>query len=211
MFDPISRLGKQLHTPLPGRAAQYRMAHAVRQSSAIPPDDARQAGVMALFFPQADEWQLTLIQRTSHNPQDRPGGQIGFPGGKMEHSDANLQHTELRETEEEIGVAATDIQVLGRLSELYIPVSNFLVHPFVGYLDYAPRFRPQASEVEQVLTVPFRKLASPETRQLTDISISSQLILRDVPHYAVDGHVVWGATAMMISELLAVWEKQLDG
>jgi 8-oxo-dGTP pyrophosphatase MutT (NUDIX family) len=207
MHNPISRLREQLQAPLPGRAAQYRMAHAVRQSYVPPPADAREASVMALFFPQAKEWQLTLIQRTSHNPKDRHGGQIGFPGGKREAQDPDLTATALRETEEEIGVSAADIQLLGRLSELYIPVSNFLVHPFVGYLDYAPSFRPQASEVARVLTVPFKDVVAPESRQLTNIHIAPQMVLRDVPHFALAGQVVWGATAMMISELLAVLES----
>jgi 8-oxo-dGTP pyrophosphatase MutT (NUDIX family) len=210
MYDPISILGERLLAPLPGRAAQYRMAHAVRQSPEPPPADAREAGVMALFFPRNDEWQLTLIQRTSHNPQDRHGGQIGFPGGKREEQDPDLSYTALRETEEEVGVRAADIQLLGQLSELYIPVSNFLVYPFVGYVDYTPEFRPQPSEVAQVLHVPFKDVVNPDHRQLTDIRIAPQLILRDVPHFALNGHVVWGATAMMISELLAVVETSRD-
>jgi len=182
------------------------MAHAVRQSTITPPADARQAGVMALLFPADDDWRLTLIRRTSHNPADRHGGQISFPGGKREDEDTDLSQTALRETEEEIGVDAADIRLLGKLSDLYIPVSNFLVHPYVGYLGYVPSFRPQASEVAQVITVPVTTLITPDSRQLTDIAISSQLTLRDVPHYAVDSHVVWGATAMIISELVAVWE-----
>ncbi len=205
--DFISELSKQLQAPLPGQEAQYRMAHAVRQSYALPPADVREAGVLALFFPQHDDWHLTLIRRTSHNPNDRHGGQISFPGGKREAEDIDLSHTARREAEEEVGVPASEIKLLGRLSKLYIPVSNFMVHPFVGYLDEAPQFSPQFSEVEEVITVSFRQLADPATRQRTDIPISPQLTLREVPYFNVSEQVVWGATAMMISELLVVMDR----
>lgn len=207
MHDFIEQLHQKLQAPLPGTDAQYRMAHAVRQSYAPPPLTAKEAGVMALLYPKQQDWHLALIQRTSSgNPNDSHSGQISFPGGKRESSDIDLQMTALRETEEEIGVAAKDISILGRLTELYIPVSNFRVFPYVGYLDHEPEFALQPSEVHELLQVPFPRFQDPAARQLTDIKISQQLVLKKVPYYNIDNKVVWGATAMMISELLAVLE-----
>lgn len=204
MIDFIQQLERSLKAPLPGRKAQYKMAHAVRQDTPPPPANAREAGVLALFYPKVKDWHLTLILRPNKNPNDRHGGQVSFPGGKREASDANLEATALRETEEEVGVDRRDIRVLGGLTELYIPVSNFLVQPYVGYLEYEPVFRPQPSEVEQVLEVPFAAFMNEKNRQRIDLQINAQIKLKEVPYFAVQQQTVWGATAMMISELLEV-------
>ncbi|PSR12561.1 MAG: CoA pyrophosphatase [Bacteroidetes bacterium] len=200
----IDQLEAKLRQPLPGQAAQYKMAHVVRQNAQTPPENARQAGVLALFFPKADRWHLTLIQRNNDNPNDRHGGQISFPGGKRDRTDADLQATALREAEEEVGVPRQKVKLLGALTELYIPVSNFLVQPYVGFIDHTPDFRPQPQEVQAVLEVPFTELLDVRNRRFTDLRLTEQLLLRQVPYFSVGEHVVWGATAMMISELLEV-------
>jgi 8-oxo-dGTP pyrophosphatase MutT (NUDIX family) len=202
MFDFIHQLSQALSQPLPGPVAQYKMAHVARQGRITIPPNVKEAGVMALFFPKHEEWQLALIQRNSDNPNDRHGGQISFPGGKREKTDANLAETALRETEEEIGVQRADIKLLGGLSELYIPVSNFRVEPYVGFLDYTPAFSPQASEVQAILEVPFSLLKDKAIRQETDLQVTQHIVLKNVPYFGINGHMVWGATAMMISELL---------
>jgi 8-oxo-dGTP pyrophosphatase MutT (NUDIX family) len=150
----IQEISNKLAQPLPGREAQYRMAHVVRTTYQAPPTDARIASVLALFYPKNDEWHLVFIERAASHPGDRHAGQISFPGGKKEPQDQVLSDTALREAEEEIGVRASDIQLLGGLTDLYIPVSNFQVHPFVGWLDYTPEFSPQESEVAAVIEVP---------------------------------------------------------
>jgi len=199
----IVRLEEQLRRPLPGQEAQYRMAHVGRQHAPAPPAEAKQAGVMALFYPaEGQDMHLVLIERVSHNVRDQHRGQIGFPGGRYEKEDSHLGETALRETEEEVGVRASDIQLLGRLTELYIPVSNFLVHPYIGYLDYRPRFVPEAAEVHSIIEVPFRHFHHHDTQCYTDIHISEHITLQRVPSYRVKGKVVWGATAMILSELL---------
>jgi len=201
----IQQLQDRLAQPLPGREAQYRMAHVGRQHAPAPPPNAKQAGVLALFYPNDNQdISIVLIERVSHNSRDRHRGQIGLPGGRYEEEDENLGQTALRETEEEVGVTATDIQLLGRLTELYIPVSNFLVHPYIGYLDYTPRFVPEASEVKSVLQVPFHHFHHPATAGHTDIAISATITLQQVPYFRVSNKIVWGATAMMLSELLDV-------
>ena len=200
----ISNLQHRLSQPLPGRSAQYEMAHAVRQNPPPPPTDAREAGVLALLFPKEKTWHLTLILRQNNNPNDRHGGQVSFPGGKRDQTDADLQATALREAEEEVGIDRNSINILGALSELYIPVSNFKVQPYVGFVDSTPQFVPQPSEVQAILEVPFLHFLDNNTRRVKDLKLYPQLTLRDVPYFAVADQTVWGATAMMISELVAV-------
>jgi len=204
MHDFIEQLKGRLQEPLPGPEAQYRMAHAVRRRSAPPPGDVRRAGVMALFYPKGGTWHIALIERQSHNPTDRHRGQISFPGGRYEPDDDTLRETARRETEEEIGVDGSAIQILGGLSELYIPVSNFLVSPYVGYVPHTPRFRPQESEVKAILEIPFGLFLEPGNICTTDMRISEHITLKQVPYFHIHGKVVWGATAMMLNELLEV-------
>lgn len=200
----IENIKKNLLADLPGPDAQYRMAHAVRRSYAPPPTTARKAAVLALFYPKNNEWYLALIQRQSTNPNDPHSGQISFPGGKMEVNDPDIEYTALREAEEEIGIIAEDIHVLGKLSELFIPVSNFIVYPFVGYMDHTPKFLAQETEVKAVLEIPFSALEDTGNIKLTKMQFGKNITLRDVPYFSIDNYVIWGATAMILSELLDV-------
>lgn len=199
---PILELKKRLKNSLPGPNAHLKMSHPFRQNKLSPPDHARLAGVLSLFYPKNGEWHIVLIERVSHHANDRHRGQISFPGGKFEPQDASLKHTALRETEEEVGVPANRIEIIGQMTELYIPVSNFLVHPFIGKIDETPTFKPQLSEVAGILEVPFAQLKDPKTLQETSMSISPEVTLNNVPYFNINGKVVWGATAMMLSELL---------
>ncbi|MCB9282803.1 MAG: CoA pyrophosphatase [Lewinellaceae bacterium] len=202
------QLKERLHGPLPGKDAQFRMAHVARRIDVPVPDHARQAGVLALFYPDREgQWNLALIERVSHNPNDRHGGQISFPGGRFEEADGTMLRTALRETREEIGVDTSRVEVLGALTDLYIPVSNYQVHPFVGVLETTPTFFPQWEEVASIVEAPLDLLCDPATRQTTDLRISSNILLKDVPYFNVLGKVIWGATAMMLSELLELLEN----
>ena len=202
----INQLKELLKEPLPGREGQNKMATTVRSIYREIPADAKVACVLVLFYPKGDTWHIVLIQRVSNNNKnDRHSGQISFPGGKLEIEDPSLEAGALREAEEEIGVNAKDIELIGHLSELYIPVSNFKVYPFVGYLDYEPSFVPQASEVKGIIEVPFELLNQPETRKQMDMKFSKNIVMKNVPYFDVQGKVVWGATAMILSELLEVW------
>jgi len=198
----IKTLQTQLQAPLPGRAAQYKMAHFVRQQYKPAPETATKAAVLALFYEKNKEPHLVLIERVSTNKNDRHSGQMSFPGGKQDADDKDISYTALRETEEEIGIPIKDVQIIGRLTNLYIPVSNFLVHPFVAYLEETPVFNAQESEVNQIVEVPFSLLQDKATRQKIDLRISTNMTLKGVPYFNVFGKVVWGATAMMLSELL---------
>ncbi|MEO1262084.1 MAG: CoA pyrophosphatase [Bacteroidota bacterium] len=204
MIDPfIQNLKERLALPLPGRDAQLKMAHVTRRQYVTAPDNARQAAVMAILFPKNNEWHVVLIERNA-NDRDHHGGQISFPGGKAEPEDASMLHTALRETEEEVGIAQQNINVLGGLSELYIPVSNFQVHPFIGFIDHQPTYAIQEEEVHEVIEVPLSLFQNPAIIKVRDVRINQHLSLKNVPYFDVAGKVLWGATAMMMSELMTV-------
>lgn len=206
-------IAAQLKNPLPGHTAQFRMS-AQKRIMALglpqtPPPNAKIACVMNLLHTDASgAWRTVLIRRTA-NPHDRHSGQISFPGGRWEESDGVLEAVALRETTEEIGVPTNQIQVLGQLTELYIPVSNFLVYPFVGVLQGEPDFVPQPGEVESILTPPLDALLDPANLKMMDMRVANNITLTDVPYFDIDGHAVWGATAMILSEFLTILEEAL--
>jgi 8-oxo-dGTP pyrophosphatase MutT (NUDIX family) len=201
----IDELERRLQGPLPGRAAQFKMAAAARLATLQPdfvvPPTARVACVMLILHRHADsdDWRTVLIRRSS-NPHDRHSGQVSFPGGQRDLADASLQTTALREVYEEVGVRPNQLRVLGSLTELYIPVSNFLVHPFVAVAHAPLEFLSQPGEVEEVLTPTLGAFGEPTNRVQRDIVLGEGMTLPDVPCYQIEGRIIWGATAMMLSE-----------
>lgn len=207
MLNFIKELQQKLQDPLPGQSAQLKMAPSSRRRYMIAPDGVRRAGVMATLFPKDNDWHIVFIERNK-NDQDTHGGQISFPGGKAEPEDSTMLNTALRETEEEVGISQKDIKVLGSLSEVYIPVSNFNVYPYVGFLDFQPNYTIQEEEVFRVLEVPISHFQNETVKRTTDVPINKYLTLKNVPYYEVDNQVLWGATAMMVSELMEVIERK---
>jgi len=207
----IHHLEKKLQQPLPGHKAHQKMYVIGHAARANPPEDALQAGVMALFFPLGESWQLIFIKRSNRYHDDRHKGQIGFPGGKYESEDRDLMDTALRETREEIGVEAEKIKVLGSLSELYIPVSQFNVHPFVGFLEKKPEFSLQAEEVDRVIYCGIHRFFNKDCRSRKDMDVDEGIRIHGVPYYDLEGEVLWGATAMITSELLETIGRLPDG
>lgn len=213
-FDFPEKLRRRLAEPLPGREAQYRMANLRRfvnpKAYETPPDSHKTACVLVLVFPRGEAWHTVLIERTAH-PNDRHSGQVSFPGGKWDESDASLWEVAIREAEEEVGVPRRAVQMLGRLTELYIPVSNFLVHPFVGWVSEEPEFLPQLGEVAAIFTPPVGLFLDVAARKTTDIQLSNGLLLTEVPSFEVENRVVWGATAMILSEFSEVSLTSMSG
>lgn len=201
--DFIQTLQQKLRQPLPGREAQFKMAHITRRMYVSAPPESRKAGVLASFFWKNEDWHLVFIER-NQNDKDHHGGQIGFPGGKFEPDDETLLNTALREAEEEVGIVREDVKVLGHLTNLYIPVSNFEVHPFVGFLEYQPVYRLQEEEVSSVLEVPFSHFRNSAEKRTTNVRIGKHLTLNNVPYFDVQGKILWGATAMILSELMEI-------
>ena len=202
----IEQLQNALQRPLPGRAAQLSMAHALRLQElekVVLANDHKLAGVVMLIFAEGDKLKTTLIARNV-NPRDVHSGQISFPGGRIETTDKSIEAGALRELHEEVGVAPHEVQVLGALTELYIPVSKFLVHPFVAYSPTRPQFIGQDTEVIQILTPDLDLFLSNEPPKRGKISLSNGYSLENVPYFDVEGHTLWGATAMILGEFRAL-------
>lgn len=128
-------------------------------------------------------------------------GQVSFPGGRQEPQDKSLTDTALRETAEEIGIRREGIRILGQMPRLYIPTSHHEVYPSVGYCEPCPRFRPNPKEVAEVFSFALDDLLNPRFSRDERRMIEGYDVW--VPYYAVHGHKVWGATAIMLSELEA--------
>lgn len=137
---------------------------------------------------------------------DVHAGQISFPGGRMQ-DDESAEQGALREAYEEIGSRPDRIETLGRLTSLHIPVSNHLVFPVVGFQNSTTVWTPQETEVETIFETPLEVLRSPDAKILTSVKLSGGTVLRDVPSYMIEGQIVWGATAMILSEFTELLER----
>lgn len=161
----------------------------------------RQAAVTIVLFPSPEDISLIFIRRSARS-DDHHSGQISFPGGKLEEDDTNLQETALRELKEETGVLTSHENVLGELSPLYIPVSNFNVQPFVIGLSHKPQTARQESEVADIFSFSLTRLLKSQIEYKTLSARGYRL--KDVPYYNLDGRTLWGATAMITNEFLSV-------
>lgn len=203
----INALHQRLLSPQrPGVDAHLRMAHPIRKADVdIKEGVHREAGVLITLFEKApDDFHVILIRRGSGREGDKHAGQIGFPGGKREPADRDLQYTAMREAEEEIGLDLSAIDLLGAMTPLYIPVSKFLVHPFVAYVCEQPDLRRQESEIEEIIEAPLSAFRSTQSKHTTQINLSTGITLNHVPCFLIEGHVIWGATAMIMNELLEI-------
>ncbi|MFN0214205.1 MAG: NUDIX hydrolase [Saprospiraceae bacterium] len=201
----IQSLRQRLAAPLPGRPAQFKMAFAHRveelKNRLNPPDNAKIACVLISLWEENGTWRTALIRRTE-NPRDRHSGQISFPGGRYDEGDGSFAYTALREAKEEIGIRPEEVEVLGEMTDLYIPVSNFVVRPFVGLLQTPPSFQLQPGEVEQVFSPALGYFQDLGSRAIADVKVGGQLLVREVPCFMIEDRPVWGATAMILSEFL---------
>jgi 8-oxo-dGTP pyrophosphatase MutT (NUDIX family) len=154
---------------------------------------------MALFYPDLFQ-QTTLVLILRKTYKGVHSAQVGFPGGKLELTDSSIKVAAIRETFEEIGVPENDIEVLRELTQVYIPPSNFFVQPFIGISRITPNFIKQDEEVEDILEIALNDFFNDENVVAKTVSTSyNQDVV--VPAFNLNGHVVWGATAMMLSEI----------
>lgn len=196
---------------LPGESVQFKMAPMERLAEmkrlAYKKNTAKRAGVMALFYPSNNnETHLALILRKTYKGVH--SAQIGFPGGKYEVEDVNLQETALRETEEEVGVLRNSVSVLKQLTEVYIPPSDFFVQPFIGLTNRTPEFIIQKEEVEELIEVPLVHFMDERIKTIQTISTSYAKTIQ-VPAFKLNNHLVWGATAMMLNEVREMLKELL--
>ena len=166
----------------------------------------KNAGVMMLFYPKAGKTHLVLIVRNSYDGVH--SSQIAFPGGKYEKEDVDLERTALRETYEEIGVKPNKIHVVKAFTHLYIPPSNFMVYPFLGICNEEIIFYPDSNEVAAIIELPLTTFLNESIVVSANINTSYATSIA-VPVFKIDEHIVWGATAMMLSELKIVLNSVL--
>ncbi len=193
----MHRLEECLSSQLPGQPAQLMMAPSIRPSGleGFDGSNPRSSGVMILLFPGDEGLSTVFILRTDGGPH---GGQISFPGGKQERADPDLSYTALRETHEEVGVNPDHIRVIGKLTPLYVPHSNYMILPVVGFVDTLPEFVPDKKEVAGVIISSLASLFHPGSKKTMILNRAGLEIT--APYYDVSGHRVWGATAMIMSE-----------
>jgi 8-oxo-dGTP pyrophosphatase MutT (NUDIX family) len=202
-------LKNELLKPLPGTDVQWKMASSdrmIRDFPRVPGPDARVAAVLILLYPDTGSVHTVFMQR--HNYDGVHGGQISFPGGKKEDSDKDIIHTAIREAEEETGIDPEGISVLGTLTPLFIPVSNMIVTPVVGWTEKMPDFKHQPEEVVFLIDAELKRFLDPSTLKIKPFEIRGEMI--DVRYFDYNGNVIWGATAMILNELLTIIKRRKD-
>jgi 8-oxo-dGTP pyrophosphatase MutT (NUDIX family) len=200
--DIFQLLKKALDAPRPGLPVQLTMAPRYGPDRTLTPKaeaSCLKAGVMLLMYLNGDEPSIVLTRRTSTVLRHRD--QIGFPGGQLEGSEDGVAAA-LRETSEEIGVPPGLIEVVGTLTPLYIPPSDFCIYPVVGTARGDLAFTPEPSEVAEILEVPLACLMDPASARTEPWELAGRTV--DVPFYAFGKDKIWGATAMVLAEFLAL-------
>lgn len=203
-FDEFSlSVSKIKNIPLPGQVSQFKMAPPFRKEllerSKEAINFAKKAGVLALIYPDKNhQASLVLILRKTY--EGVHSGQVGFPGGKLEEHDTSLEMATLREANEEIGVPISEIKILKQLTELYIPPSNFYVQPYLGISGNNLSFYKEDSEVEEIIEVPLSHFFNDDL-VISKIVSTSYNVDVEVPAFYLNEYIVWGATAMILSEI----------
>lgn len=180
---------------LPGAVSHKKMLPPNRVLKPAPADRSRvkRSSVLLLLFEEGDELMAVLIKRPGH--MKHHAGQVALPGGRIENGETPAE-TALRETHEEIGVEPGEVTILGSLSEFYVEVSRFQIHPVVGWLDKRPSFRLNHGEVEKTILFPICKFETP----FNEIELETLTGKLKVPCIKYDNEIIWGATAMILAE-----------
>lgn len=204
----IDLIKTKLSEPLPGKPSHMKMASlGINHKYYEPSKDYKKAAVLAVLFYINDSINIIYMKRPGNNQNDKHSGQISFPGGQFEKDDESLEACAIRETNEELGLNPSDIEILGALSPLYIYVSNFMVYPYVAFYHNTPNYNLQKTEVENTIEFPFKNLYLENIVKVTDISIKNNTI-KSVPYFNLNGEILWGATAMITNELKTIMQSE---
>ncbi|MFP4083042.1 MAG: NUDIX hydrolase [Candidatus Aminicenantes bacterium] len=200
-------LEKGIKGPKPGPKAQLKMVTQPRPGHRKYHEvehGCLKAGVLVLLYPWKNQIHLVLTRRTEHMSLHQ--AQISFPGGRQEQGES-IEHTALRETQEELSTPGETIRTLGRLTPLYIPPTNYCIYPVVAVMKKRPNFIPSPREVAEVIEVPLDHLLDPTNIHKEEWILGGRKMT--VPFYLFQGHKIWGATAMVLSELLEIVRRTL--
>lgn len=200
----LTKLKNALNTVLPGYSAHLKLAPKERIEGIKHREraaNAKSSAVLIILFPENNELKVLFIQRSIYDGAH--SGQISFPGGQEEKSDKNLLTTALRETKEEVGLEIEENNILGKLSELYIPPSNFIVQPYVAFTEELGTLSIDPNEVQEVYKISLNALLEENSIQNKSVLLLNKLSI-SAPCFFIDKLIIWGATAMILNELLEV-------
>jgi len=195
----IEKIRQQLLI-LPGEKYQNLMMPSYR-GRLLKGEKKLDSAVMIILYYKNNELYTTVIKRSVYD--GKHSGQMALPGGKFQESDKKLENTAIRETYEEIGVFINDNELLGKLTELIIPISNILVTPFICFLDYEPKYKKNEKEVQQIYEVSISQFIN-NIKVKSEHQYNSQVI---IPYFDIQNETIWGATAMIISEFLEIFKR----
>ena len=204
----LQYLEEALKALKPGLDAQLKMMPHPRPGNRIyseVEDSCLKAGVLILLYPLNDKLHVVFTRRTSR--VDFHQAQISFPGGQQEQ-DESFKEAAVREAHEEVNIPPDSVRILGELTPLYIPPSNYCVYPVVGVADERPDFQPSELEVEEVIEIPLDHLLNPENIRRETWHYKGRDI--EVPFYSFKSHKIWGATAMILSELIELLKRFIE-
>ena len=196
----LYKLKSALNNPLPGYEAQKRMEPEGRNLKTF--EHRYDAAVLIAFYLAENEWRIPLIHRVDDGYAH--SGQVSFPGGTIESGESATQAA-LREAEEEVGLNRSEVEIIGQISDIQIPVSKFLVSPVVGIISGNPHWQLNKEEVQSLFTVSFGELTNPNNIKREEWQLKRGMM--EVPFFDLHGFKIWGATAMMLSELLVIMEN----
>lgn len=162
-----------------------------------------QSSVLVLLFPENGKLFTCLTKRPS-TMKNHPG-QISFPGGKVEQEDESAERTALREAQEEVGIRPSQIEILGKLSDFYLEVSRFTIQPFLAWCDSQPFFEANNNEVDELILFPISDFVVDE--QIRETQLQTVTGMLRIKYFPYEGHVVWGATAMILAELIEILKQ----
>ena len=167
----------------------------------------RQAAVLIPLFRDQDEYKVLFTKRTDR--VDEHKGQISFPGGSVDEGDASYKETALREAFEEIGLLREDVRILGRTDDHFTVASNFIIHPFVGFIPYPYAFEINSHEVKRLIEVPFSSFVENPASTRRDV-YEFEGVLYEGPVYDYQGDIIWGASARIMENFLEILGEKID-